>query len=335
MPVSPENEERYSFLNILQKIIHAGSIELRALLDVVRHGIPDIMLQFGGGIGDELLLTAVAHEIKKRKQYTTIWQVSHSPELLTNNPDYAKVFSMEHWPLRYSILMESRRRRLSYAIEIEPRKAEIPPKIHVISELCRKTGIHGEVSIKPYFFLHDDEIIQGVRATRQIAVQCIGINSYTTISRNKLWDTAKFQDVIDHLREIDPALTIIQVGSDRDYPLEGVMDLRGNTSIRETAGILSRSKVFIGTEGFLMHLARAVDCRSVIIYGGRVHSWQTGYICNENLNSFVKCAPCWKWDECNDDRRCMELIQPEDVVRAAVRVLDRSNEPLEVEEVQL
>ncbi|MGO9016404.1 MAG: glycosyltransferase family 9 protein [Dissulfurispiraceae bacterium] len=322
-------------MNILEKIIHAGSIELQALLDVVRHGFPDIMLQFGGGIGDELLLTAVAHEIKKRKQSVKIWQVSHSPELLRHNPDYAKVFSMEHWPLRYSIMMEPRRQRLSYAIETEPRKAEIPPKIHIIAELCRKAGVHGEISIKPYFFFHRDEIISGVRTARQIAVQCVGINSYTTIMRNKLWDTAKFQVVIDQMREIYPALTIIQVGSDHDYPLEGVIDRRGKTSIRETAGILSRSEVFIGTAGFLMHLARAVDCRSVIIYGGREHSWQSGYICNENLNSFVKCAPCWKWDECNDDRRCMNMVQPEDVVRAAGRILERSNEPLEVEKVQL
>ena len=55
-------------------------------------------------------------------------------------------------------------------------------------------------------------------------------------------------------------------------PLKGALDLRGKTGLREAAAILSNSLVFIGQVGFLMHLARAVDCRSVIVYGGQRNS---------------------------------------------------------------
>lgn len=336
VPVSPENERRCSFLNILQKIIHAGSIELRACLDMLRHGIPDIMLQFGGGIGDELLLTAVAHEIRNRRPSTKIWQVSHSPELLLHNPDYTKVFSMEHWQLRYSLLLQARRQRLSYAVEIEPRRAEIPPKVHIIAELCRKAGIQGEIKVRPYLFLTDDEKKAGHLAEKQIAIQCIGDDSYTTVMRNKLWDSGRFQKVLDKIRtDSHGSIRILQLGTGGDRLLEGVTDLRGKTRLRESAAILSQSKCFIGTVGFLMHLARAVECRSVIIYGGREHSAQTGYICNENLNSYLDCSPCWVWNDCSYDRKCMEMIKEGDVLNAYERINTRQDLPLETEVVCL
>jgi ADP-heptose:LPS heptosyltransferase len=318
------------------KVVHASAIEVRALKDILRYGMPDIMLQFGGGIGDELLLTAVARELKKRKPSLKIWQVSHSADLLLGNHYYDRVFTMEHWPLRYSALLSARRCRLAYATEKVTRKEEIPPDIHIIAELCRKAGICGEVAIRPYIFLTEAERKAGRCAQRQIAIQCIGDNSYVTVMRNKLWYTDRFQEVLDTIRMKEGSgLRILQVGKGEDTLLRGVTDLRGRTSLRETAAVLSQSECFIGTVGFLMHLARAVECRSVIIYGGREHSIQTGYICNENLNSFVECAPCWKWNDCERDRECMKAIQARDVINAFERLSDRRNVPLETESMVL
>jgi ADP-heptose:LPS heptosyltransferase len=130
---------------------------------------------------------------------------------------------------------------------------------------------------------------------------------------------------------MDGNIEILQIGSPNDSLLEGVKDLRGKTSIRKTAAILSQSKCFVGTVGFLMHLARSVECRSVIIYGGREHSWQSGYKCNENLNSFVDCAPCWKWNDCNHNRKCMDSITPEEVLKAIREVLAKNGTVLELE----
>ena len=56
----------------------------------------------------------------------------------------------------------------------------------------------------------------------------------------------------------------------------------------------------------VMHLARAVDCRSVIIYGGREHPSQSGYSANENLYWSGACAPCWLRNDCNYGRICMQ-----------------------------
>lgn len=331
--------------NLLKKMLRVFAVleatqsvrvELRALIDLVRHGIPDIILMFSGGIGDELLLTTVAREKKLRTVDLSIWQVSQAAELLRHNPDYARVFTLQHWPLRRARILQKRRLYLAYAVEIIPCDWETPPEEHILAVLCRKAGIKGEVAIKPNYFVTEEEKEAGRLAGRQIALQCVGKGSYYTVMENKLWDKKKFQFVINELKKGilgDSIPEIIQLGNEKDPLLEGVIDLRGKTGLRETAAVLSNCECFIGTSGFLTHLARAVDCRSVIIYGGREHSHQSGYICNENLNSFIECAPCWRWNDCPNGRVCMEMITPANVLQGIKRILDKEGLPLETEVV--
>lgn len=316
----------------LRTIPHAAMIELRALFDVIKNGIPDYLLQFAGGIGDELLLTTVAHELKRRRPSIKLWQVSHSVELLINNHDYHKIFSKDHWPLRYSRFLKSKRLELAYAKEIIPRKKELPPSKHILAEICEIAGIKGAIALRPYFFFNDGEVHRGKISKRQVSIQCCNEMSYSTVMKNKLWYQDRFQNVVNELKsDQGEKFEIIQVGGVNDPKLQGVIDLRGKTSLRDTAAILANSDCFIGTVGFLMHLARAVDCRSVIIYGGREHSRQTGYICNENHDSYLNCAPCWLWDDCEYNKKCMTMISSESVYLSVKKVMDRREELLEVE----
>jgi len=113
------------------------------------------------------------------------------------------------------------------------------------------------------------------------------------------------QVVIDHLIK---QFTVIQLGSAEDIPLEHVLDLRGKTTIRETAAILANARLFLGMEGGLMHLARAVDTRSVIIYTGFITPEYSGYAVNANLFGPVerKDLPCWNREKCYCD--CAERV---------------------------
>lgn len=80
-----------------------------------------------------------------------------------------------------------------------------------------------------------------------------------------------------------------------------------------------------------MHLARAVECPAVILYGGREAPWQSGYTCNTNLYSPLPCAPCWLWNHCDYDRECMNRITVSDVVQAIRERLARPRNPLPVD----
>jgi ADP-heptose:LPS heptosyltransferase len=98
---------------------------------------------------------------------------------------------------------------------------------------------------------------------------------------------------------------------------------------------LANSFVFIGLAGFLMHLARAVDCRGVIIYGGREKPTQTGYVANKNLYNQVKCAPCWLRNPCDYDRKCLDMVTASQVIAATAEQISRYGSLLEVQSAQL
>ena len=77
-----------------------------------------------------------------------------------------------------------------------------------------------------------------------------------------------------------------------------------------------------------MHLARAVECPAVIVFGGRTAAWQVGYSANMNLGATVPCSPCWKRNTCPHDRQCMDAVGPASVVAAIDQLLARARAPL-------
>ena len=85
-----------------RKVARALEIETRTLSTLTVNGIPDTLLQFLGGLGDELLLTCVAREMRRRRPALRIWQVSPLALLLRGNPDYHRVFDDHLWWLRHS-----------------------------------------------------------------------------------------------------------------------------------------------------------------------------------------------------------------------------------------
>src|SRR5205085_71704 len=138
----------------------------------------------------------------------------------------------------------------------------------------------------------------------------------------------KFQTVVNILKE---DFAIVQLGGTSDRVLDGVVDLRGKTSPRQAAAILAASQLFVGLATGLVHIARAVECRSVVIYGGREDPTKSGYSANENVYWNGPCAPCWLRNDCNYGRVCMTEILPDAVIAAALRQLGRYGAPLTVD----
>jgi len=198
------------------------------------------------------------------------------------------------------------------------------PQQHLIALLCQKAGITGEVALRPYLTLGDEERAGGRRVARQVAIQSAGLDAKHAM-RNKNWYHDRYQGVVDALRD---RFDLVQVGSASDPPLAGALDLRGRTTLRETAAVLAESLAFVGQVGMLMHLARAVDCRSVIVYGGRETPAQSGYPCNENLYSPVPCSPCWLLNACPYERMCLQMVDVGAVVEAFERQVARHGTPL-------
>ena len=162
----------------------------------------------------------------------------------------------------------------------------------------------------------------------------------------KWWDPARYQQVVDHLRG---RIQFVQVGeaSHHHPPLSGVIDLRGQTTIRQLVRLMYHAQGVVSPISFLMHLAAAVETppgrpRSrpcVVIAGGREPPHFTAYPHHQFIHTvgMLRCCDqggCWKsrtvplGDGDSKDRpeelcvdvvaalpRCMDMITAEDVIR--------------------
>jgi hypothetical protein len=289
------------------------------------------LVYFGGNaLGDEVLVTTVLHELRRRGG-TGLGVLTTRPEFFANSPDVDLVKPMRHDHVAFIKRVGIPAAYLGYIHEQRPPDIDIPPPQHLLAEMCRLAGITGEIELRPHLFLTPIEQRAAGRTRPYIVMHSSCRTAALTIA-NKEWYPDRFQTVANALAS---RWEVVQIGLRGDPALAGAVDLRGRTSLRESAALLAGAQAFIGLVGLLMHLARAVDCPAVIVYGGREHPGQSGYIGNENLYSPVPCAPCWRWNSCDYDHRCMSALQPADVLGALERLQSRSRNPLAVERVVL
>lgn len=291
---------------------------------LAQNGLPKNFYYYDGGIGDELLMTTVFREMAKRGMPKPT-MMSRYPELFTHNPDVGHLLP---WDPRILELYKRFGRKAKYPCYMYEKIAEADvhycPPYPIAARMCKMCEVYGGIDIRPYLFLTDDEKQAGQLARRQVAIMSSGMSALHK-HLNKQWFPERYQAVVDAFQG---QYDFVQIGHESDPLLNGVLDRRGKTSLRQTGAILSQSLLFIGQIGFLMHLARAVDCRAVIVYGGREMPFQSGYVDNENLYTPLTCSPCWKENQCDFGRECLTRIQPEHVIAAVRRQMARQGEPL-------
>jgi hypothetical protein len=297
------------------------------LKKIIKYGIPSHILSFGDSLGDNLLLTTLAHELNVRG-YKNIWIKCDHSFLFKNNPDVKLV-------LPYKTLLSTPILKFFNVKTIFPRytvyhkdtdRDAIPEK-HIILKMADSLNLKGSITNKPYFFLSDVELEKGGYAKKKIIITTSTSGALKPM-KNKEWYAERYQQLVD---KFYPEYQFIQLGTQNDCPLKNVIDLRGKTTVRETAAILKNASLLVTHVGFMMHLARAVDRRSVIVYGGRERPDQSCYACFENIYSAVECSPCWLHNTCPYDKKCMDMISA-DMVKAAIsNQLQLLDEPLMAE----
>jgi hypothetical protein len=289
--------------------------------------LPASYALFGDAPGDDLLMTAVFREMRLRGLPRPAVG-THFPELFAGNEDVERALPMSHRFARMMRLLGRPVMRPHYPMPTDHDAERRLPESHLITLMCREAGLTGSITLRPYLALKDRERQVGQRAKRQIAMISTGTNAIGKLG-NKQWPVERFQEVARKVRDA-LGVEIVQVGTRHDPKLEASeIDLRGRTTLREAAGVIAASACYVGNVGFLMHVARAVGTRGVIIFGGREDPALSGYACNENLfTRSLPCAPCWLENRCDHGRVCLNMITADDVVAAVGRALGRESEPL-------
>jgi len=162
----------------------------------------------------------------------------------------------------------------------------------------------------------------------------------------KWWQHERYQEVINHFRG---KIQFVQVGEYGHYhpKLDGVIDLRGQTTLRELIRLVYHAQGVLCSITGLMHLAAAVETRPdrpklrpcVVIAGGREPAYWEAYPGHQfiHTNGALSCCDnggCWKsrvkplgdGDEkdapdqlcsnvAGDLPRCLDMITAADVIR--------------------
>lgn len=314
---------------LLSKLGRALTYGGWAAYTLARYGRPRALIFYNGGIGDDLLCTTVARELRNRTS-GKIWVGTRYSELFEENPDLRPV-PISDWRIGRLARLLGADLPLGYT-QYDPATDRDPePPMHFAAMMCRKAGVTGPISIRPYLFLRQSERGEGRIAEKQIAIQCTTRAAATPL-QNKEWLPERFQSVVNAL---STNFNFVQLGASDDPKLDNVVDLRGKTTLRQAAAVLSRSRLFVGLAGGLMHLARAVDCPAVIVYGGRERPGTSGYICNTNIATTPPCSPCWQRNRCDYHRVCMTEIGANQVITAVNAALESRTGDLAVERVSI
>lgn len=124
------------------------------------------------------------------------------------------------------------------------------------------------------------------------------------------WPYQNWTNLVEMIKTHHPYYPIIQIGMIDTQHIKGCLDFRGKTNFREACLLIREASLFIGTEGGLMHAAKAVNAPSVILWGGVTlpefagHKDDHTIICN-----YVNCAPCGNLGWCDYNIKCMNSIR--------------------------
>lgn len=272
----------------------------------------DQLYYTGGGLGDELMLTAVAAEARKLGRPLSI--LTNRPEVWEDNTDPVQVVTnIEKWfRFYFRKFIQTQIKHLPYTNSIHE---------HLGEQIGLNIGIKLPANWRPVYRPRGK--VAGPAGAIVLQNSCRGaqFSAYT-----KEWPFDRWQILADSLRQEGHSL--VQIGTGADPLIEGAMDFRGRTSLADAAATLEKARLFIGLESGLMHLAAAVGAPSVIVYGGRTRPWETGYPWHWHVaDTSIPCAGCALNTDCPHDLQCMKGIGVDEVWGAVQRSLKDDSAP--------
>ncbi len=158
----------------------------------------------------------------------------------------------------------------------------------------------------------------------------IGLNPGAFYGSAKRWLPERYAAAGDLLARRTGARIVILGGANERPLAEAISDLMrtpaqvlcGETSLAELSGVLSHLRLLLTNDSGPMHLAAALGVPQVAVFGST--AWrETAPVGDHHrlVREDVDCAPCLL-RECPIDHRCMTRISADQVVAAALALLD-------------
>lgn len=263
----------------------------------------------GSAIGDMLCLTAYSEALYNRYKLRCM-VISKYPELYFNLPHIAKNIDFRRFGIFSKPLVKwfcrkaSSERIFAFAYANGKKVA----KQRFDSDHRRPVSLTQMLSEHiPYVVDYVNlcpVIIFSAEEKQKFSDKFSSLNNYALIkprghlgwSPNKEWVFERYQEVVSQT----PKGGWVQIGDIGDPLLEGVIDLRGQTSLRELFWLIAHARLVFSTEGLYNHAAAAFGTPSVVIFSGVT---QPGLATYPNTVAILRepqvpCAPCWLTTPC-------------------------------------
>jgi ADP-heptose:LPS heptosyltransferase len=276
------------------------------------------------GLGGYLTWTAVARELVHStgvskafpfEQHGNLIKAVKTP-IFENNPYILQEFDSNIM----AVPMQLNNPHTNYCKEDTPQKAVHRYDKHIIEQICEAYGIRNpKLKCELYFAESEKQEVDDILDQHNIVGDFIVIEpqSNDEYTVNKKYPIEKWQHVANELMR--QGHNLVQIGTHtKDQLLDGVIDLTGKTSFRTAAIIISKSRLFVSSEGGLMHAANAVGKDAVILYTGFIHPTMTCY--SENINLWIGashgpcgmkilCRQCLSDSESHDPNQILDAIR--------------------------
>lgn len=165
------------------------------------------------------------------------------------------------------------------------------------------------------FFSRGEEEIARLRLSQYRNVVLMHIHSRS--SPNHHWAMENWNELVRKM----PDYTFIQIGHTNEPSVEGAIDWRGKTGLREVMCLLKYADSFVGVDSFLSHATNAFNTPGVVLFGDSSPVYW-GHDNNINIYKNVICSPCYYhlWGSpCPYGHECMKNITVGEVQEALVR----------------
>jgi ADP-heptose:LPS heptosyltransferase len=262
----------------------------------------------GGGIGDELMCTAIFREIRRVNPRCRITFISRHPSVFQTNPNL-------HAVEPYSIEAIRGATQLTYG-------PKLPPPRPLMTMMAECVGLKLQTDqLDPPEVLPRPVLAKEISSLAKPLIVIQPQGSHWT--PNKQWPIESWAELI---RKLATEFEIVEVGKESLFAGQDFgarfHSFTGTTTIEEFGWIVSQASVFVGPSSGGMHFANAFQVPSVIIFGGYESPEGYQYPRTRAFFSAVPCAQCWLTTPCPYDRKCLSTIRAEDVydaVRSAAR----------------
>jgi ADP-heptose:LPS heptosyltransferase len=259
-----------------------------------------------GAPGDALITANVIRCIKNKHSHLKVNCITLHPELIQHDPSIDSINMKETF---YSFD--------STYWELVARKER---KENIISHNLMRLGIK-EYEYNSKFYLTE---IEKEWAKKLLDGNQKPIISICTKSKEpvKNWPVDYWTELIKILTS---KFSVIHLGDEKEPIFKNVIRYAGLHTMRESAALLSISKLFIGPDSLLMHIANGLKIKSIIIFGGSRPVECFGYEENINLSCSPVCSPCWiheGHETCSYDVECMRAISVQQISSNVLKNLE-------------